>query len=177
MPPDNDYTDEPPAEQEVAAVEVMCYCGLEWEEDACAIQCDECELWFHLACLEERDGVVILESELPYIVRWFCPAVTCKNKEEERIDITYVDDDEQDTRVFRQGRIVAHDYDERKRQWATVVYADAVNDDETGHVRADNVCMEEQIRYRGEDGVCVPWVRPVEKVAKTKRRRKAPGRY
>ena len=94
LPTDDDHKDEP-QEQEVVAVEVMCYCGLEWEEDACAIQCDECGVWYHLACLEERDGVTIHECELPYIVEWFCPAVTCRNKGEgQRLEVADVVDDE-----------------------------------------------------------------------------------
>ena len=83
------------------------------------------------------------------------------------MEIADVVDDEQDTRVFRQGRIVEHNFDERLRQMVTVVYADAENDDEKEQVRADNVCMEEQLRC-SVDGA---WERPKKKKARKRSKR------
>ena len=51
----------------------VCLCQQPRDESSVLIQCEHCEMWYHLGCLERGLGVVIFQKEAALTARRWVP--------------------------------------------------------------------------------------------------------
>jgi hypothetical protein len=59
-----------------------CYCDDDNFVDLDSVQCDGCEIWFHLECLASYDGFDLSIEDVAEGGAWFCSRAACKEKED-----------------------------------------------------------------------------------------------
>jgi hypothetical protein len=55
---------------------------MEGDDELANIQCDGCDGWFHLICLEDTHGIIITDEEAALLDSWYCPADAFKRQDE-----------------------------------------------------------------------------------------------
>ena len=165
LPPESAQQADEPEQEEV---EAMCYCGSVYEVDQSALECDACHEWYHLSCLEEREGMIIHEYELPYITEWYCTAEECKAKGEMKRRVFDAKDDEDDDKDSN-ARIISYSYNRAtKREEFQVMYA-GDDEKEVSIVSADTMPGSEIRRYLTYG----PWQPDNDRKTRKKRKRAA----
>lgn len=104
-------------EAEYDADDLFCLCQKPFDKERLMLDCDNCEEWYHLPCMQQHWGLVMYKFEAENITHWRCEKAGCDGRARTAAEVkTYTIVDE---KVDDEGeRMFSVRWPDHSRQWA-----------------------------------------------------------